>query len=423
MAKPSNHDTNLVDAQLVITRGADGRHRIGQITYKSEEDILNQQPVCRHHHYQSPPTTKIKSTRATGRLTPSSVYSKQSSPSTDQDYSSLTETTPSKPSSSSSLDFKDESPEQPIKSLNITPLENRHYLSVTKYQTEPRLSINSHPIIESTKPYFNENRSSITESIIGNIDGNIHPTSIESERDFDIADIEDAMEAKKKFNDDKDTAANIDNDSLESSEGVLEEKKKLPPTSTRKSGGYSSALYLAQKQKFQQEQVANRKRLVSNATNRYSSRSNTLPNVVEAVKNEEQLNKPRRKPMVATQRSQSSDLVDKINDTSKLDRDSGFDEQDFRRERLHSIGDDNSSISSIRSAKSATNLEYKETKSYELRMKKLAAKRNLTEKDLSLKSRQNMNSSSRRGSDMIPPIPPTRKYRKNSQPVLNLKQQ
>ena len=117
LTKPSIHDTNLVDAQLVITRDADGRHHIGQITYKSEEDTLNQQLSCPHHHNHHHHLTnipKIKSVRGTGRLTPSSIYNKQSSPSTDQDYSSLTETTPSKPSSSSSLDFKEESIEQPM---------------------------------------------------------------------------------------------------------------------------------------------------------------------------------------------------------------------------------------------------------------------------------------------------------------------
>ncbi|CAF4970107.1 unnamed protein product, partial [Rotaria socialis] len=75
----------------------------------------------------------------------------------------------------------------------------------------------------------------------------------------------------------------------------------------------------------------------------YATRSNTLPNVVEALKKEEQAAKQRRKPLTATtKRAQSSETIDKMNDISKLDRDSGFDEQDFRRERLHSNGDDNS---------------------------------------------------------------------------------
>ncbi len=429
MSKPSNHDTNLVDAQLIITRGADGRHRIGQITYKSEEDILNQQPTCPHHHHnQSPPTSKIKTVRNTGRLTPSLIFNKQSSPSTDQDYSSFIETTThSKPSSSSSLDFKEESIEQPMESLNLIKNENRLYSSVNKSQTEPLIQIIDHPI-ESTQPSnknFKDKQPGITESVIGNIDGYIHSTSIHVEHDFDLDDIADIMEINIKQNSDE-TTTNMDNDSLENTEGTLEEKKKpLPPSTTKKAGGYTSAFYIAQKQKFQQEQIANRKRPPCNF-NRYSSRSNTLPNVVEAVKKEEQVTKQRRQPIIVTQRSQSSELIDKNNDISKLDRDSGFDEQDFRRERLHSNGDDNSSVSSIKSARSSVarsiNFEIRENKSYELRMKKLDTKRNCNEKESSLKTQRNLNLSSRRGSELIPPTPPINKYRKSSQPIVNLKQ-
>ncbi|CAF3987323.1 unnamed protein product [Adineta steineri] len=430
LAKPSNHDTNLVDAQLVITRGADGRHRIGQITYKSEEDILNQQqqscPHHHHHHHQSPPTARIKSARSTGHLTPSSIYSKQSSPSTDQDYSSLTETTPSKPSSSSSLDSKDDSIEQSFKSLNITSIENervRNYSPVVKSHTQPLIHTNDYSINQSDQQdinNFNNIRSKITESIIGNIDDNIHPTySGSSQHDFDLSDIEDVMELHKNLVNDKDITT-MDNDSLESSEGIVEETKKLPPVPTiKKSVGSASTLSAAQKQK----QTTNRKNSTPTSTSRYSPRLNLLPNVAQTVKKEEPLNKQRRKSTIATQRSKSSELVDKITDTSKLDRDSGFDEQDFRTERLHSIGDDNSSVSSMRSAKSSTilhsnKLEYKETKSYELRMKKLDAKRILNEK-----TQPKLYSTARRASDMIPPTPPIHKYRKNSQSTVNLKQQ
>ncbi len=438
LAKPSNHDTNLVDAQLVITRGADGRHQIGQITYRSEEDMLNQQPNCpHHHHHHSPPRAKSKIVRQTGRFTPTSIYNKQSSPSTDQDYSSLTETettTPSKPSSTSSLDSQEESIEQAINALGVTTIEQRpirRYSPVNRTQTEPLTPINTH-FIEPTKlsePYFTEKKSSITESVIGNIDGYFRPRSFDAEQDFDINDIEDVMSISKPPTTDENTL-NMDNDSLESSEGVLEEKKKsTPPISfpspARKSSGYTSAFYQAQKQKFQQEQAANRKRTVSNLQ-RYSSRSNT--SVVEAMKKEERVAKTlHRKPPPAQQRSQSSELIDKLTDISRLDRDSGFDEQDFRRERLHSNGDDNSSVSSVKSARSSTvhsiNFEYRENKSYELRMKKLDAKKNSPTKDSPAPVRRTLYtpSSSRRGSDAIPPVPPTNKARKNSQPIVNTK--
>ncbi|CAF3314974.1 unnamed protein product [Rotaria sp. Silwood2] len=446
LPKPAYHDTNLVDAQLVITRGADGRHHIGQITYKAEEDSLNQPSVCPHHHNLSPSTTKIKNTRVTGRLTPSSIYNKQSSPSTDQDYSSLTEATPSKPSSISSLDFKDEPIEQTIKSLHITTIENQPIRSsspINQFQIESHNDINNHPsinnrniVIKSIKPsnqnFDNSNKKklSITESIIDTIDGYIPPTSIETVNDFNITDIEEVMEINKKKQSTNDDTNNMDNDSLESSEGILENKTKPQPSSlshpTKKSSGYCSTYYLAQKQKFQQQQAANRRRSSGNL-NQYSSRSNTLPNVVEAVKKEEQLSKQRRKPMLITKRSQSSELIDKINDISKLDRDSGFDEQDFRRERLQSNGDDNSSISSIRSPRSSTassiNLQYKENKSYELRMKKLDMKRNINEKESSIKIGRNINLSTKRTNDLTLPIPPTYKYRKNSQVINNLKKQ
>jgi hypothetical protein len=370
-------------------------------------------------------------------MTPTSVYSKQSSPSTDQDYSSLTETTThSKPSSTSSLDFKEESIEQPMISLNLTTTENapiRCYSPVTKSQIEPLVQINDHPI-ESTNQNINDNKLGFIESVIGNIDGYTQPAFINVENDFDINDIADVMDINKRRNSDENTT-NMDNDSLEGSEGVIEEKKKPSPpsSSTKKSSGYTSAFYIAQKQKFQQEQIANRKRPpISSNLNRYSSRSTTLSSVVD-VNKKEQVTKQRRKPISVTQRSQSSEIIEKLNDISKLDRDSGFDEQDFRRERLQSNGDDNSSISSIKSARNSIphsmNFEIRENKSYELRMKKLDTKRTSIEKEPQLKPRRTINSSSsssRRGSELVPPPPPittTNKYRKNSQPIVNIKQQ
>ena len=421
LPKPSNHDTNLTNAQLVITRGTDGRHRIGQITYKAEEDTLSQQPACphhnHHHHHQSSPTPpmKRKTVRNSGRVTPSSIFNKQSSPSTDQDYSSFTETTtttsPSKPSPSSSVEFKEEeSIEQAITSLTLTTTEKHHHSS---------------PIIPKAKPSpprppapIKSNNLSITESVIGNIDGYTSPTSVHVGQDFDIHDIEEVMGMENKSRASEPTV-DMDNDSLESSEGVLEEKK---PT-TKKPSGYVSAFYLAQKQKFHDELAANRKRSIT-SFNRYSSRSNTLSNVADpSARKDDPTNKSRRKPMTVTSRSQSSDMLDKHPDISKLDRDSGFDEQDFRRERLNSNGDDNSSVSSIRSARSSTarsmNFEIRENKSFELRMKKLDTKRNSPLPA----TRRISTSNSRRASDCIPPTPPTSKSRKNSQSITPAKVQ
>ena len=410
LPKPSNHDTNLVDAQLVITRGTDGRHRIGQITYKAEEDTLNSQPACpHHHHHQSSPTPpmKRKTVRNSGRVTPSSIFHKQSSPSTDQDYSSLTETTtttsPSKPSPSSSVEFKEEMIiEQAISSLALTTIE--------RHPSPPRTFIKPSP----PPPPIKTNNLSITESVIGNIDGYTSPTSVHISEDFDLRDIEEVMGIEKKSSVDE-TTLDMDNDSLESSEGALEEKKK--PIPTKKSTGYVSAFYLAQKQKFQEELAANRKRGIT-SFNRYTTRSSTLSNVADNVRKGDPTIKSPRKPMAATHRSQSSDMIDKHNDSSKLDRDSGFDEQDFRRERLNSNGDDNSSICSMRSTRSSTarssNFEIRENRSYELRMKKLDAKRMSSPAPIPRTSV----STSRRGSELsIPPTPPTSRYRKNSQPI------
>ena len=408
LPKPSIHDTNLVDAQLVITRGADGRHRIGQITYKSEEDMLNQVPQCPHHHHnhnhqhETSPPSKSKPVRSSGRITPSSVFNKQSSPSTDQDYSSLTEpTTPSKPSPSSSLDFKDDSIEEPpVQPLNLTvtePRPIRRYSPVNRSRTEPLKALN-----------LKDNNLSIVESVIDNIDDYTHQPSVHVAEDFDINDIADVMGMKKTETND------MDNDSLNSSEGVLDEKKK-PPATTRKSSGYVSAFYLAEKQKFQEQQANNRKQSITNL-NRYSSRSTTISNIVDANKKD---TKQRRKPTSSAQRSRSSDLLHKTTDMSKIDRDSGFDEQDFRRERMNSNGDDNSSLSSIKSARSSTalstNSETRENKSYELRTKKLDTKRNSPPKGAS--------SQIRRGSGQIPPVPPSDKHRKTSKSNAHLKLQ
>jgi len=181
--------------------------------------------------------------------------------------------------------------------------------------------------------------------MIDNIDGYLTPTFGESENDFDISDIGDAL----RINHHDEDKTNMDEDSLESSDGVLEQKDKpapLPPITSNKksiltkvkSGGVCTALYLAQKQ-----------RRTNVNKNSSPSRSNTLPNVIEAIRKEEQENLTHR------QSSQSIELFDKspLSDMSKLDRDSGFDEQDFHAERLQSSYDDNSSVSSLKSARSS----------------------------------------------------------------------
>jgi hypothetical protein len=220
---------------------------------------------------------------------------------------------------------------------------------------------------------------------------------------------------------------NMDEDSLESCEVVLENKKKQssprpiifdkkPMITKVKSGGVCTALYLAQKQKQ-----------TSVYKNSSPTLSNTLPNVIETVKKEEQINKSHRKSSIISRRSQSIELFDKspLNDISKLDRDSGFDEQDFRCERLQSSYDDNSSVSSLKSARSSIGRSlssdlngqiYRENKAYELRLKALDYTRILNEQssqDSRLNSRKNFNYTSTRTNETISPI--VHKYRKNTQ--------
>ena len=411
LTKPSNHDTNLVDAQLVITRDADGRHRIGQITYKSEEDILHQQQQqasCphHHHHHRSPSASKIKSTRSSSTAT----FHQQSSPSTDQDYSSLTDT-PSKPSS---FDHKRERSRKPAPNSFTEHIRTRR-------RTSPAVSL---PLSDDTPSLSLKNRRGITESIIDTIDDYIRPSSAGSERDFDLHDIQDALAIRRTSTSNEDDSTNMDNDSLESSEGILDDASKITASPLPPAAPPSKS-------------TVNRKKpppsSIGNAKSRYSTRSNTVPNVVEAVRKESEqsrrspstsMPKVTRKIPPLTRRSQSSELIDKIADTSKLDRDSGFDEQDFRRERLHSNGDDVSSISSFKSARSSvaaaarsTNFEYRENKSYELRLKKLDAKRQSVEQESALKSRRvrNSSSSAKRSNETVPT---TYRDRKFSQPTI-----
>ncbi len=203
LTKPTTHDTNLTNAQLVITRDAEGRHRIGQITYKSEED-LTQPHSCPHRHHQHPnpssPALKIKSVRGTGRLSSSTSYQKQSSPSTDQDYSSYTLST----------------------SLETKPSTH----PTRSYKPEPTLSQypQSKVLHDSVKDIQSKKKSpfAFSEGFIENIDGYITPNGKESEHDFDISDIGDAL----RINHDNDDPTNMDEDSLESCEGVLDNKSK-----------------------------------------------------------------------------------------------------------------------------------------------------------------------------------------------------
>lgn len=369
LTKPTIHDTNLADAQLIITRDADGRHHIGQITYKSEED-LTQSRSCPHHYHQqanpSSPAPKIKSVRGTGRLVSPLIHRKLSSPNTtDQDYSSHTPL--------SSIDTR---------SFTISANEIRSLKTETfvPHRSRPKLSNDT---FKENRP-LPRSKSAFSEVMINDIDGYLTPTFPESENDFDISDIGDALRIQHN----EDDPTNMDEDSLESCEGVLEPEKKkstppVPihsnnqPTLTNvKSGGVCTALYFAQKQR--------RATIAQNSLSPLSyARSNTLPDVVEAMKKEEIAEKNARKSSITnTRRSKSIELLEKspLNDMSKLDRDSGFDEQDFRCERLQSSYDDNSSVSSLKSVRSSTGRSlasdlngqiYRENKAYELRLKAL----------------------------------------------------
>jgi hypothetical protein len=392
---------------LVITRDADGRHHIGQITYKSEEDLTR---PCPHHHRPSSPIPKIKSVRGTGNFVSASIYNKQSSPSTDQDYSSYT------PSSS------------------IETNEHRSYKPESTIRDRSQSNI-SNGQFKASQP-MKRSKSAFSEEMIDNIDGYITPTFDESENDFDISDIGNAL----RINHDGDDPTNMDEDSLESCEGVLENKKKpVPPPppiisdkqpmiTKVKIGGVCTALYLAQKQK--QTTVSKNSSPTLSCT-----RSNTLPDVVEAVKKEEQTQKSHRKPSDNSRRSKSTEFFDKspLNDMSKLDRDSGFDEQDFRCERLQSSYDDNSSISSLKSARSSINRSlssdlngqtYRENKAYELRLKALDSTRTLINQsgqDAKSNSRKNIHYPSTRSNEVYSPT--NHKYRKNIPKNFYLKQQ
>ncbi|CAM4779929.1 unnamed protein product [Rotaria magnacalcarata] len=423
LTKPSGHDTNLANAKLLITRDAHGRHHIGQITYKSEEN-LDQSHACPHHHVRQPsPAPKVKSARGTGRLITSSMFNKQSSPSIDQDCSSYSTTfsIETNPTNASLNEYR------PYKTSSIHEQHSPSKIINDNYkENQPRIK----STVEKSKLGF-------IESFIDNVDGYMTPTLDDCEHDFDISDIDDAM---RNNNHDEDRT-HIDEDSLESCDGVIETLKESiasprsiisdmePILSNVKPGAICTALYLAHKQK----QASNYKKSPSAFS---YSRSNTLPNVIEALKKEEQqLNKPHRKLSTVTQRSQSIELFDKnpMNDPSRLDRDSGFDEQDFRCERSHSSYDDNSSLSSVKSVRSSiarsvssdlNGQSYRENKAYELRVKALDNTRLLNEQyvqDARLNARKNFRYPTARTNNTV--LPTTHKYKKNSQPNFYLKRQ
>lgn len=427
------HDANLSNAKLLITRDAEGRHHIGHITYKSEEN-LEQTHACPHHQHSrqpSPVPKVVKSARGTGSLSASSNYSKQPSPSTDQDYSSYSTTfsigtNPTSASINGNRTYKTESVQ-----------EQRLQSRIIKDNYKENQPI--------TKPSVKNSRSGIVESFIDNIDDYMTPTVDECDHDFDLSDIDDAMR-NHNHEDDDDDRTHIDEDSLESCDGVIESfKRSISPSprpivsdtkpilSNVKPGGYCTALYLAQKQ----NQATNYHKVPSAFS---YSRSNTVPNVIEALKTEEQMNKSYKKvtpTRIPSQRSKSGDLFDKnfINDTSKLDRDSGFDEHDFRCDRSHSSYDDNSSLSSIKSLKNSlvrslssdlNGQSYRENKASELRIKALDYTRTLNDQNLQdsrLYVRKSFNYPMTQMNNTVHPTSTTHKYRKNSQPNFYLKRQ
>ena len=400
LTKPAAYDANLTDAQLIITRDAHGRHHIGQITYQSEENLLNPPLSCPQHPHPPSPAPKAKSARGTGQITPLFPYNQQPSAIAEPDYSPYSIPTSINTRSS----FTDPIHEVP---------------SIRSYSPAQRTTI------ERTPPTANRSQrtadapnSTIRESAIDNIDDYIRPSLRATEHDFDLGDIDDAMRTYPKSSNDDDLT-NMDEDSLESCSGVIEEHtKSLTPSpilsskrlsmSKVKPGGYCTALYLAQKRK---------------ETLFTYPRSTTLPNVTDAARTEDQ-----RHQHLQPQRKTAADIFNRmpVQDISKLDRDSGFDEQDFRCERLHSGGEeDNSSLSSIRSARSSLthsasseiqNQIYRENKAYELRLQALDYTRTLNEQsvhDPRWNLPRNFNYPSTKTNEMIHPA--THKYRKNIQ--------
>lgn len=187
-----------------------------------------------------------------------------------------------------------------------------------------------------------------------------------SDSTFDLSPMEKCLENRST----DDETTEMDEDSLNSFQATIDEERSVLPASPMipsrsvsmskvKPGGIFTAIYLAQKQKD-----------------------------------------------LSSKRKCS-------NDFSRLERDSGFDEQDFQRERLQSNGDeDNSSFSSRRSSAAQSfssefqSTIYRENKAYELRLKALDSNKTSLESSQSADFRSNKKSNH---------------FRKNSSTNFNLK--
>jgi hypothetical protein len=433
LSRSSIHDTDFTSAQLMITRDADGRHRIGQIIYKSEENLPNPLISCPQHHTNpSSPTTKIRSARGTGQCAASFIQNSRLLSNIDQDNPSYTTSSSTETKRSSSISNHDIPSNYSYSSMRKTTTE-----SISR-QSNDKTSRSQDRRKESSST---KTRSAFTELMIDNIDDYITPNLVQAEQDFDLSDIEDVMQIRSKSthdaNDDDDTT-NMDEDSLESCQGVIEKQTSTlfsspilsnsrPSMMSRaKPGGYCTALYLAQKQK----QTSMRQP----STPFISRRSLTLPNVnprtTTTTTNNQQLNS-----RSSSQQKTLTDTSDPTasHDMSKLDRDSGFDEHDFRCERLHSGGDeDNSSVSSVQSVRSSQTHSvssdihhhiYRENKAYELRLKALDYTRVLNEQSVQdgrMNMRRNFNYALTRTNDMNYPM--AHKFKKHHQSNLPFQQ-
>ncbi|CAF0977157.1 unnamed protein product [Didymodactylos carnosus] len=332
--------------------------------------------------------------------------------------------------------------------------------------------LNAFDPVEKQQQVLKQQR--ITESIIYNIDGFTQA----QQNDFDLNDIEDAMiEIKQKQKTDlHDDNNNMDEDSLESCEGVIDDKVNNEESKTL------TELFVEQKQKHVQSQ----KRTSIPKTNANKpfhttltySRSSTMPDVVAAV--EEEKNSKRRGRQSFTTNIRNKKRSDSVHSNASLrttatptitnksprlslseqrrrcqsteilssetknnnmkhrsnhlayDRDSGFDEQDFRRERLRSEDDSSSLISGGSTFRlSYGDAKYRENKAYELRLKALDFTKLLNEQTVheprlqSLHNKRNYNYAETKGSEVIygttPRIRLNGKYHKNGDNYLTMK--
>ncbi|CAF0724171.1 unnamed protein product [Didymodactylos carnosus] len=315
----------------------------------------------------------------------------------------------------------------------------------------------------------------ITESIISNIDG----FTQSQQNDFDLNDIEDAMiGVKSKETTDIKNEDNMDGDSLESYEAIIDNKVNRDKSKTL------TALFMEQKQK--QPPTYKRPSLPQTTTNKpfhpklAYCRSNTMPDVIVAVSDQKVSRGRRRQPFITSARgekrsdsvhssdssrtttvtttmknnpqsrpslveqkrhSQSTEVLSNSTKNNNIkhrsnhlayDRDSGFDEQDFRRERLRSEDDSSSIVSDGSTFRSSYgDVKYRENKAYELRLKALDFTKILNEKHAqeprmkSLHNRRNYNYAETKGSEVIygttPRVRLSGKYRKNGDNYLTMK--